>query len=562
MEGVLEDAALEDADIGSIRASGNETEAGPDSLLLCIRAAVERIEERRRQIDDDDVLEMEVDGRRSEITCTDMRETISRKVGLDDLERDRAEYDARSLALRSANDWIRDLNERARVLHERLHGVGVSHSREDYAKALREIKRLRGQYREMKRRRDAARRRAMDYAYMKGVGSLRKYRDAILHMECPCDGDGALLSILESAHRFRVIVLCKDAFEAGDVDNVVQCSPKTSGAACEEPTHYVLLERDALGYRTLASRGETALEFDELPEALVAEVVRRVREGFGGAFGSIPEFGRYRNRVVQNEIKSEYGGSGRTAPDPYWSALSRAAAHPVAAWHSALERSFDGDVHLIVHSRAPQRGVSAGTWLNESMPIAKMLDYYELDEPTAENTWRRVLSNEWVAPFRMRTQPRYRSYVTGVTLGGRKERAYEVEGADDEGATADDREREYASVTHRALSVLYPSLVVKRDGVAYSIFEWSSGEPTSRTIEAAAERLREGECGAPRFEAWTEAAEVDAIRSKFSDRRNRALLRTLRATGDATLHRYVRGGTIRPFHALACVRSELRVRAS
>ena len=190
--------------------------------------------------------------------------------------------------------------------------------------------------------------------------------------------------------------------------------------------------------------------------------------------------------------------------------------------------------------------------MNESMPIAKMLDYYELDEQTTGNTWRRVLSNEWIAPFQMRARPRIRSYVTGVTLGGRKERVYEVETDEDR------RDHEYASVTHRTLSVIYPSLVVERDGIVHSIFELSSGEPTSRTIEAAAERLREGECGAPRFEAWTEAAEVDAIRSKFSDRRNRALLRTLRATGDATLHRYVRGGPIRPFHALGRVRSELR----
>ena len=476
-------------------------------------------------------------------TSMDMRSFVADGLTQEMFEYYLDGYRSSQAQLQAINANIREINQSARAIKGELDTISTNTAnRARYVELMKEAKRLKTLYRQLKIQRDNIRVEAMHFSFMKGVSSLGKLKRTIL--EATFHGNDEFLAILERKYNIKTIIFDKDAYDARDIDNVVQCGSKlfVRGGHVFEPTHYVLLEKsgDGLIYDNICFKRRYTHELDDIPEAIVRMIVDRIIEGNGGEYANIPDFGRLVHR------RGSAGVCTRTR---------------------SLDASVDSSVILYVHANAPTNKVMAGRWLKERMPLERLVDFYELND-THNKCWRQVLSNDWTAWFGVKEFDRSSLSVSSLStavlsvrrdlVGKRMGRIY---------AESSTRIMHFISVTHYLLYKEFPELCVKRDnGACYSVFEKDSGEPSCYTVHAAHSyaSLARGSANDGGLEedndlvSVTYEDEVRANISKFLDPENADLKKALLATKNAMVYSFRPGKATVPFYALMEARSRIR----
>ena len=229
-----------------------------------------------------------------------------------------------------------------------------------------------------------------------------------------------------------------------------------------------------------------------------------------------------------------------------------------------VDPSVDSSVVLYVHVNAPTNKVMAGHWLNEKMPLERLVDFYELND--ARNAcWRQVLSNDWTAWFGVKEveasslQLPLVSSIKRDFVGRRVGRSYGNSLA---------RVMYFISVTHYLLYKEFPELRVNNGtGSYFSVFEKDSGEPSCYTVRAArayaalARRRARGDGeggGDSQLVSEAHGDEVHAIISKFIAPENVDLKYALLATKNAEIKCFRPGEETVPFYALMEARNRIR----
>ena len=253
-----------------------------------------------------------------------------------------------------------------------------THDREVLKELTAQAKQIKANHNRAKREKRNAQRLAAEYAFMKGVTDLDKFRAKV--RTCDFWGETWAISTLERVLNIKLVIFSREAFRDKDMDNVLLCG-QLNDAILEEqgiftPNHYVMVEYLGQHYTLVTYKDRGAFNFTELPYDLKTKIVSRCLERAAGPFYIIPDF-----RAFMESLHIE-----PPLPNP------EEDGGPPGDVTSDL---FDENVVFQFYSKsanAPRPGKGSG----EKIVPSEEINFSEL---ATIPEWRRKLSNFWVAPF-------------------------------------------------------------------------------------------------------------------------------------------------------------------
>lgn len=155
----------------------------------------------------------------------------------------------------------------------------------DQAKTIKENHDL------VKKEKKQAKELAAEYAFMKGIDTLEKFRAMI--KTCNFWGETWAVSTLERVMNVKLILFSREAFRDGDMDNVLQCGQLNDAVLQEtgifNPDRYIMLEYQGQHYTLITYKARGAFTFNELPYDVKLKIVTRCLERNAGPFYIIKE---------------------------------------------------------------------------------------------------------------------------------------------------------------------------------------------------------------------------------------------------------------------------------
>ena len=216
-----------------------------------------------------------------------------------------------------------------------------------------------------------------EFEFMKGITTLEAFK-AIIETN-KFWGETWSISTLERLLNIKMVLLSKEMYESGDIDNILQCGQLNDTVLEEEgifqPTHYILCNYLGKHYELIKYKNKDCLTFDELDDAIKKRIVDKCMEGESGPYHFIPEFRNLLEKLnktlpVKDEIKD---------------------------MHSNL---YNEDTVFQFYSKSndnKKAGFGAGEKINKD-------DFNAYAELNAIPQWRKKLSNFWKAPFTLHSK--------------------------------------------------------------------------------------------------------------------------------------------------------------
>jgi len=354
-------------------------------------------------------------------------------------------------------------------------------------------------HREAKAQRAQAAGFLAEWEWMKGIDTLEAFHARL--QTCEFWGDTWAISTLEVALNIKLVLFSREAYEQGDLDNVLQCGQMNDSTLEDrgvfDPQFYIMLGYVGDHYTLITYKERGAFTFKELPYDVKRLVVDKCLERQAGAYSLIPEFREFMTRLHVSAVQP----TGDLQSDLY-------GGHTVFQFYS---KSND----------KPKPGRGSG----EQMGPEGVGAYSEL---AAIPSWRRKLSNFWEQEF---------------TLDGKRwlsvEHYYQ-------GAKFKKGHPEfYAEFSLDSGSALSKSPEMAKGAGG------KTGRYGKTVIRPSSVKLDQDF-----FAGRNQTAMEDAMRAKFTQ--NEELGKLLRATKSAKLQHFSRGAPPVVFNDLMRVRKELR----
>lgn len=257
-----------------------------------------------------------------------------------------------------------------------------------------------------------------NYDYMRDVRSLDQLKERMMtSMYWP---DGWAIAALERLLNLKFILFSRDAYETGDIDNVLQCDNGVSAdesidqairkRGLFEPTAYILigkttsnadysrgrgisssgrsprnrhglLSKSVATYQLITYKTHGVLSFSELPYDIKLLVTTKCLETQSGAFCLIPQF-----KLFQRELGIRVDDIPNESLDELIEEISgtRNAAN-----------LYTPDIVFQFYSNSNPNALP-GSGAGEKIPETEKIHFHRL--ATFDN-WRRKLANTWNEPF-------------------------------------------------------------------------------------------------------------------------------------------------------------------
>ena len=208
-----------------------------------------------------------------------------------------------------------------------------------------------------------------EFKFMKGITTLEAFKAKI--QTCGFWGETWAISTLERVLNIKLILFSREAYNEGDIDNVLQCGQLNDNILAEkgvfEPTQYIMSDFLGYHYELITYKERGAFTFDEIPYDVKKLVVDKCLERAAGPYYIIPQFREFMDKI--QVVVSE--------PTPEISPL-----YDDATVFQFYSKSAD----------KPKPGKGSG----ESMGPEGVQAYVEL---AAIPKWRKKLSNFWAEEF-------------------------------------------------------------------------------------------------------------------------------------------------------------------
>ena len=252
------------------------------------------------------------------------------------------------------------------------------------------------------------------YDYMRDVRNVEQLKERMMtSLYWP---DGWAISAMERVLNMKFILFSRDAYESGDIDNVLQCDNGVAGhesidpairkRGVFEPTAYILIGKGGVitNIRQSSNRSRSAqdthgtnpkngtyqlitykthgiLSFSELPYDIKLLVTTKCIETQSGAFCLIPQF-----KLFQRELGIRVDDIPNESLDDLIEEVSgtRNAAN-----------LYTPDIVFQFYSNSNPNALP-GTGAGEKLPETEKIHFHRL--ATFDN-WRRKLANTWNEPF-------------------------------------------------------------------------------------------------------------------------------------------------------------------
>jgi predicted NAD-dependent protein-ADP-ribosyltransferase YbiA (DUF1768 family) len=313
------------------------------------------------------------------VTVAELREKLANEVTEDIFQGYRNMYEMFDGEMQNADREIKELTRQFKELTTR----GKKTKERDVLKQITEqAKTVKEKHELAKQEKKQSKLNAQEYAFMKGVDTLDKFKAMI--KTCSFWGETWAISTLERVMNVKLILFSREAYRDGDMDNVIQCG-QLNDAILEQagdfkPDRYIMLEYQGQHYTLITYKGRGSFTFKELPYDVKMKVVSRCLERNAGPFYIIKEF-----RDFMESINIPI------PPDP-------AQESPVAVDEEMSSPGLISKTTIFQFYSKSANAPAPGKGSGESILPQDVIQFAEL---SAIPEWRRKLSNFWVAPFEL-----------------------------------------------------------------------------------------------------------------------------------------------------------------
>ena len=313
------------------------------------------------------------------VTVSELREKLANEATEDIFQGYRNMYEMFNGEIQNADREMKELTRQFKELTTR----GKKTKERDILKQItQQAKDVKEQHDRAKLEKKQAKEIANEYAFMKGIDTLEKFKAMI--KTCNFWGETWAISTLERVLNVKLILFSREAFRDGDMDNVLQCGQLNDNILQEagdfKPDRYIMLEYQGQHYTLITYKGRGAFTFKELPYDVKMQVVSRCLERNAGPFYIIKEFRDFMESI-------------NMPPPPDPAQESPADADEQMSSPSLISKTTVFQFYS-KSANAPAPGKGSG----ESILPQDVIQFAEL---AAIPEWRRKLSNFWEAPFEL-----------------------------------------------------------------------------------------------------------------------------------------------------------------
>jgi predicted NAD-dependent protein-ADP-ribosyltransferase YbiA (DUF1768 family) len=266
--------------------------------------------------------------------------------------------------LKNYKDEVKDLQKK----------IQKESDRDELEKLNKRVLELKKMYDQAKKELANATNLLEEYAFMEGVTNLDQFKEML--KSCDFWGETWAISTLERVLNIKLILFSEEAYEDGDLNNVILCGQLNDTILEDkgefDPDYYIMLEYIGNHYRLITYKNRGAFKFKGIPYDLKVKIVNKCLEKAAGPFYLINDFKEMLGNLdieTDNDKKVEIEQIGLYDPSTVFQFYSKS-------------------------SNAPLPGKGAGESINDK----NKTKYSEL---ATVPEWRRKLSNFWVEPFKL-----------------------------------------------------------------------------------------------------------------------------------------------------------------
>ena len=230
------------------------------------------------------------------VSVQQMRQMLAAEATEDLFQGYKAQYDMAIGEYQQLAVEIRTLAAEHRQLKARLK---KSKDRSIQAAVVAQAEEVGQRHAIAKAERTAARELIDEFKFMKGITTLEAFKAKI--QTCGFWGETWAISTLERVLNIKLILFSREAYNEGDIDNVLQCGQLNDNILSEkgifEPTQYIM--SDFLGdhYELITYKERGAFTFDEIPYDVKKLVVDKCLERAAGPYYIIPQFREFMDKI-------------------------------------------------------------------------------------------------------------------------------------------------------------------------------------------------------------------------------------------------------------------------
>ncbi len=235
-----------------------------------------------------------------------------------------------------------------------------------------------------------------EFRWMRGINTLDKLKKKM--RLCNFWAETWTIQTLENVLNIKLIILASDNYKNGDYDNVLQCGdmvPESIEKKGEfKPKYYVILDYTGNHYKLITYKQKRIFEFGSLPLKLKKMIIDKCMESKGKSiYNYIPKF-----KLIQQRLKEPSKSPVSPGDDAGPEDQGEPDEEPVDEGSKLADKpSFDEETVFQFYSKSadkPLPGKGAGETINTS----RIKEFAELASMIG---WRKVLSNFYMAPFKL-----------------------------------------------------------------------------------------------------------------------------------------------------------------
>ena len=168
---------------------------------------------------------------------------------------------------------------------------------------VKEASELKDTFDELKKNLITAKNNLDEYKFMNGIETLEHFKNLI--KSCNFWGDTWAISTLERILKVKLVLLSREMWLMGDIENVLQCGQLNDEILEKEgvfnPRYYIVLDYNGQHYQLITYKQKTAFTFQDLPEDIKKLIKNKCLEKAAGPYYLIPEFRVYTS--VKDELE-------------------------------------------------------------------------------------------------------------------------------------------------------------------------------------------------------------------------------------------------------------------
>ena len=223
------------------------------------------------------------------LTVRELREMLSENVTETTYEGYKTQYDSINNEYSILSKEVKDLAKKHKDLKKKLE---VTKERNIQLIIVEQGEEIAKRYKEAKKEKEVTNELLKEFEFMEGITSFEAFK-AVLQT-CKFWGDTVAITTLERVLGIKLILFSQQAYETGDMDNVLLCGSLNDNILEEEaifkPKYYIMVNYEGWHYKLINYKDKSSLDFNSIPYNVKMMIVNKCLERNAGPYYLIEDF--------------------------------------------------------------------------------------------------------------------------------------------------------------------------------------------------------------------------------------------------------------------------------